>query len=676
MCVASLVACGGEAGSAPSSDTNDAAPIDSAIVDAHVDDTGTDTSPPRPDATPETSVDVDADASRDAADADAEVDAADAIATRTPLPWEGGTIGAMAVDATDDDRILVGGDFPGVWRSDDAGLHWTHVDVGGWGVTVRADRKRANVFWAMSGGHASRSFDGGVTWTEVLAAGSGIERVSLGADDKTIYAYVPADAVKGFYRSDDDGLTWTLTTGGDSDFVVAMDDPLVVLDETALERSNDGGMTWSAIVGVSKWSSTFVFDSSRPKTAWTVNDGSLMRSDDDGATFTTISALGFQTTLAVSRTGTLWVFDNHNSLGTRTIESSSDGGTTWSPVHTYADPSLWFGAVAVPRDDLVYVGWGPLGVRVSIDRGATYEDRIDGLDAARIDELAIAPSDPHRIWLAAARGVYRSLDGGASWSLRWAVAIRGWPWAIAIAPTDPSVVWLRTSESVVIGTTDDGATWPRLHDGVTGPGHSFVEGITIDPTASNVAYFGDASYVTRWRDGVEVPLAVSPTASQISCLLATSATHIIATDWNAIYATDDAGKTWTQLLAEPVAGYSVDTFAAAASDPRTIYFLRPSGVWKTTDGGATWASLDTGKSAIGMIAVARDDATKVWLATQEGVRRSTDGGATWSAAATGTAGSTMIAVSADGTTMVTIANGMGKPWISTDGGATFTPISP
>jgi photosystem II stability/assembly factor-like uncharacterized protein len=666
------VACGGEASSSPSDDANDSAPIDASPYDTHLDDTGTDTAPPRPDASPETG---DVDGPSDTA-LDAEVDAPDAIAARVPLPWEGGTVSSIAVAGSDDDRILVGGDFPGVWRSDDAGLHWMHLDVpANWPIAVRADPKRADVFWARYSSHAYRSLDAGVTWTEVRIAGGGIEDLALGADEKTIYAFVPDDPAKGLYRSDDDGVTWTMVSGTVSAVVVSPDDPLVVLDESGNQRSADGGVTWSAIVGVSKWASTFVFDPSRPKTVWATNDLSLMRSDDDGATFTSITPLGDWATVAVSRTGGVWAFVNRNSLGTRTIESSLDGGKTWS-VHTYAESSLWFGAAKVPRDDLVYVGWGGLGVRVSSDRGTSYEDRTQGLDAARIDEMAIAPSDPRRVWLAGDRGVNRSLDGGSTWSQRWSKPVRGWPWAIAISLTDPSVVWLRADESTAIGTTDDGVTWPRLHGGPTGPGHSFVEGITIDPTASNVAYFGDASIVTRWRDGLEEPLAVSPSASQISCLLATSSTHVIATDWNAIYATDDTGKTWSKLLAESVDGYSVDTFAAAIGDPHTIYFLRPSGVWKTTDGGATWALLVVPSTAIGMIAVASDDSSRVWLATQEGVLRSTDGGTTWSGPATSTAGATVLAVSADGTTVLTLSEGIGKPWISTDSGATFAPISP
>ena len=90
-------------------------------------------------------------------------------------------------------------------------------------------------------------------------------------------------------------------------------------------------------------------------------------------------------------------------------------------------------------------------------------------------------------------------------------------------------------------------------------------------------------------------------------------------------------------------GNRVSTVAGVIGDPMTYYGGAASGgVWKTTDGGLTWAPIfdDEGVPSTGSIAVAPSDPNVVWVGTGEafirsnvsignGIYRSTDGGKTW-----------------------------------------------
>src|SRR5437870_2817597 len=92
-----------------------------------------------------------------------------------------------------------------------------------------------------------------------------------------------------------------------------------------------------------------------------------------------------------------------------------------------------------------------------------------------------------------------------------------------------------------------------------------------------------------------------------------------------------------------VMGGRIDDFAVVESNPNIIYVGSASGgVFKTTNGGITWEPLfdDQPVSTIGDVTVAPSDPSIVWIGSGEannrqssswggGVYKSTDGGATW-----------------------------------------------
>ncbi|HYX42419.1 MAG TPA: hypothetical protein VE821_12015, partial [Pyrinomonadaceae bacterium] len=116
-----------------------------------------------------------------------------------------------------------------------------------------------------------------------------------------------------------------------------------------------------------------------------------------------------------------------------------------------------------------------------------------------------------------------------------------------------------------------------------------------------------------------------------------------------VWKTDDYGRTWQSLFDEQPTG-SVGAIAVAPSAPDTIYvgsgegLQRPDlstgdGLYKSTDGGQTWLHLGLRDGQqIGAIIVDPKDANRIFVAVlghpygpnaERGVFRSTDGGATF-----------------------------------------------
>ncbi len=80
--------------------------------------------------------------------------------------------------------------------------------------------------------------------------------------------------------------------------------------------------------------------------------------------------------------------------------------------------------------------------------------------AGGVHALAGDPSDPAILYAGTqAGGVFKTTDGGASWSLVGPTLPRSSVEAIAVDPSDPKRVYAGTYDKGVYRSTDSGATW-------------------------------------------------------------------------------------------------------------------------------------------------------------------------------------------------------------------------
>lgn len=278
--------------------------------------------------------------------------------------------------------------------------------------------------------------------------------------------------------------------------------------------------------------------------------------------------------------------------------TSTNGGTTWTQVSVSASGMLW------TRD--------------------------------------IARLSAHQLAVVADGGIFVSNDSGATWT--WATS--GDFIALATDPTTPGrAVASRTSSGSLIETTNYGASW---HDfGASSDGRS--EGVAFDSQSpSRIVLLGPqyARYITSptqaWVDATQPPIAHD--ISQFATTLASNSkvyayTSTSRRGGNALFATSgDSG--WQRLI---VPGLGADTgqamIAVRPGAPNRLYFgTFDQGVHRSSDGGQTW--LAPGPSLIGLStqAIAFDpDAPDTLYASifqmsspgLSGIYRSTDDGATW-----------------------------------------------
>ncbi len=254
--------------------------------------------------------------------------------------------------------------------------------------------------------------------------------------------------------------------------------------------------------------------------------------------------------------------------------------------------------------------WAQLVTAASMPR----EERRDNLFAKGVYALAVAPSDPSRIYMAVGGAVYYSRDGGRSFSksagpfpvfFNASSAFRMYGPFLAVSPADPGVAFLGTPHDGLLRTRDGGATWTKVAS--VPPGRDIPGGgETRSPGV--LAWFGKGKYANeiwalsagngmfRSRDGGAsfVPLAdasaAQPKSLKRGAFGEDGVFYGVDAESRTVWKFDAGG--WSDLSARP--GLKRGAFSAVAvrRDGKVIFVFGLGGdAHLSRDGGATWQHL-------------------------------------------------------------------------------------
>jgi hypothetical protein len=190
-----------------------------------------------------------------------------------------------------------------------------------------------------------------------------------------------------------------------------------------------------------------------------------------------------------------------------------------------------------------------------------------------IGAVAAAPSDPDVVYAGAAADVYRSDDGGSTWTTVTALpgsnAAGSRTSSIAVDPTNPNIVWAGGTLGVFRSDTA-GASWATIES--IGPNAiAPVVALELDPSDTNVAYYTDSRHVWKYDAAAgSPPLDVSPRARNGSVAGHPAATYVIA-------------------LA--IAPSNHEILYAAYAFSGNVNANCSAGLYRTTDGGAHWQTI-------------------------------------------------------------------------------------
>lgn len=513
---------------------------------------------------------------------------------------------SMAADPGDIDRVVAAATNCKVWVTSNGGASWGQAITafaGSGACTPLLSWTSAGLF-ALARGTLYQSGDGGLHWSSVGSPPGGSSAtalVVLPTAPATVYVPTELGTVQ---RSADGGASWVnrssgLPTSSPGDPPAAVTrlvvDPAdtstlyAEVDGYGLFFTGDAGLSWDPVAPPAGATTPLTFPAAlatTPTTLLAAAGATLYRSGDGGVTWESATkspgglGSGFATGFFADPGDPDAVY-----LSGFGVYRSSNAGDTFDYAGSGLAKATVHAIEPVPAAPGSYlVATEGVGIQRTDDDGESWEVRNDGVTGQTL-QLAADPSDSDTFFMEGAGHLWKTTDGG----LHWATSDAGLPYgasAIGVDPNTPSKVYT-AQLATVYRSTNGGATWTG--SALPSPGGT-VRRLAVDPTNGDRIYAGTNSAFYRSSDGgltwtllhtdyvydldvaIDGDVFVSVGSSQVLRFAPTSTTPAIVS---------------TGLAEVP---------QTLKTDPRvaeTVYAGTVNGLYETVDGGRRWAKLTT-----------------------------------------------------------------------------------
>ncbi|HEX5166290.1 MAG TPA: glycosyl hydrolase [Thermomicrobiales bacterium] len=314
------------------------------------------------------------------------------------------------------------------------------------------------------------------------------------------------------------------------------------------------------------------------------------------------------------------------------VWKSQDGGKSWRNVSDGFFKTASVGALQVAASDpnVIYAGMGETSIRGNVSRGDGVYKSTDagrtwqqmGLENTQnIGEIQIHPTNPDIVYVAAfghvwgenqERGVYRSTDGGKTWTNVLFKSGKAGAVDLSMDPTNPRILYAAIWEAnrgphFMSSGGEDSGLW-RSTDG----GDSWTD-ISRNPGLP--------------KEGVLGKIGVAASGAQAGRVYA-----IVEHENGALFRSDDWGDTWTRGSEDRnlrTRAWYYHHIYADPNDADVVWILNVQ-LWKSIDGGRNFTAVPVQHGDTHDFWIDPDDSNRIILGDDGGAEVSFTGGTSWS----------------------------------------------
>jgi len=249
-----------------------------------------------------------------------------------------------------------------------------------------------------------------------------------------------------------------------------------------------------------------------------------------------------------------------------------------------------------PRNkNVLYAGtWGS-GIYKSLDGGDSWTPKNIGLPAGFVFDIAIDHANSQHLLATVYRfGIYQSFDGGNSWTQTTGLPESAVAYVIKYDPSNSQIVYaavrLKTVYTPslhypggVYRSSDGGRTWVEKSSGLP---DDYVYDVAIDPNSPNVLYAAmhetgvyksvdGAGYWQSSNNNIHYKDVRSVDINPVN-----SDVYAGLYDGRGVAYSSDGGNSWTQISSAVAQGLSIYQLQIPSTDPKTLYLSTSSGLYR------------------------------------------------------------------------------------------------
>ncbi len=599
---------------------------------------------------------------------------------------------AITPHPTDEDIVYFGAAAGGVWKTTNGGTSWTPIfdQVGTLPIgAITLDPNNANRVWvgtgdknqgclgAYLGQGISLSTDAGNSWTNMNGSGSSnmplaiVNSIAISSSNSSQVlagGFGECDASGqlangGVYRSSNGGSSWTKVLSGkveDIVFAPGTNTAYASVQGTGVYKTTDGGATWAnASTGISAATGRvrIAMAPSNSSILYALNGSKLFKTTNGGSSWSSVNTGACEGQCTYNQALSVNATDpNKVLIGSIRFAVSNDGGSTLSyltatwgtnqKVHQDTHVLVW----SKNNPNRFWVGTDG-GIWRSDDGGTSYTNMNANLNVTQFYDIAVDFSNGDKMFGGAQDNSSSGRTTTSVWGLTYA---SGDGFMNAIDPSNPNVV-LQTSYPnggypwIVRSTTGGGAnSFNNLSTSGLTSSNNFPWVTPLATAGTKVWTASDAVYVgTTSANSFSWSKLTGALGSAASVVTPkqSDATYVlyVGTELGKVFYSGNAGvagATLTDVTGNIAAG-RISDIAIDPNNNSRVFATRSNftgtHLYRSTSAGNTWSAVGNGLPAVPAHTVAIDplNTQRIFVGTDIGVYESNDGGDNFSPFNTG-----------------------------------------